>query len=121
MTCKKCKYEVASDALYCENCGARVRRKTKKEKPKGEPLPPEALVPLTTGQSLLVLLAFCVPVLNVIMMLIWAYAPEGNESRRSLARAGLILLGMALLLAILGLSIFLVLLNTGMISVTGVI
>ena len=55
------------------------------------------------------------------MMLIWAYAPEGNESRRSLARAGLILLGMALLLAILGLSIFLVLLNTGMISVTGVI
>lgn len=121
MNCKKCNRALAPDAIYCENCGTRVPRKANKRKQEAEPLPPEALVPLTTGQSLCILLAFCVPVANLILMLIWAYAPRGNESRRSMARAGLILFGAALLLAILGLSVFLILLDAGVISVTGVI
>lgn len=121
MNCKKCKCALAPDAVYCENCGARVRKNAKKAEKEAQPLPPEALVPLTTGQSLCILLAFCVPVANLILMLIWAYAPQGNENRRSMARAGLILFGIALLLAILGLSVFLALLGMGVITVTGVI
>lgn len=123
MVCKKCKSALAEDALYCETCGAPVKKKLaarKKEKAEA-PLSPEALRPLTTAQCVGILLAFCVPVLNLILMVMWAYAPQGNESRRSMARAGLILSGAVMALAIMGLSIFLILVNTGIITLTGVI
>lgn len=123
MVCKKCKSALPEDALYCEKCGSPVKEKpaTKKAEKPEEPLPPEALVPLTTAQCTGILLAFCVPVLNLILMVLWAYAPQGNENRRSMARAGLILCGAVMALAIMGLSIFLILVNTGYIIFTGTI
>lgn len=123
MVCKKCKSALPEDALYCEKCGSPVKKKleTKKAEKPEEPLPPEALVPLTTAQCLGILLAFCVPVLNLILMVIWAYAPQGNENRRSMARAGLILCGAVMAFAIMGLSVFLILVNTGYITFTGTI
>lgn len=123
MVCKKCKSPLAEDALYCEKCGAPVKKKRMAKKPQNpeEPLAEEALVPLTTAQCVGILLTLCVPVLNLIWMVIWAYAPQGNENRRSLARAGLILCGAVLALAILGLLAFLILANTGAITFTGTI
>ena len=123
MVCKKCKSALAEDALYCETCGTPVKQKlTEREAEKTEtPLSPQALVPLTTAQCIGILLAFCVPVLNLILMVVWAYAPQGNESRRSMARAGLILSGAVIALAIVGLSAFLILVHTGYISLTGVV
>lgn len=120
MVCKKCKSVLAEDALYCEKCGKPVKRKPAAKKAEA-PLAPEALWPLTTAQCVGILLAFCVPLLNLILMVIWAYAPQGNENRRSLARAGLILCGAVLVLAIMGLSAFLILVNTGAITLTGVV
>ena len=124
MVCKKCKSVLPEDALYCEKCGTHVKRKTAKKpaaKKAEEPLAPEALLPLTTAECVGILLVFCVPVLNLILMLVWAYAPQGNESRRSLARAGLILCGAVMALAIMGLSVFLILVNTGYITLTGIV
>ena len=115
MVCKKCKSVLAADALYCEKCGFPVKKRPAAKKAE---MP---LVPLTTAQCVGILLAFCVPVLNLILMLVWAYAPQGNESRRSMARAGLILFGAVLALAILGLSLFLILADTGFIPFTGTI
>lgn len=123
MVCKKCKSVLDGDALYCETCGTPVKREPaalKTEKAE-TPLGPEALRPLTTAQCVGILLAFCVPVLNLILMVVWAYAPQGNESRRSMARAGLILAGTVIALAIMGLSVFLILVHTGYLSLTGVI
>lgn len=120
MVCKKCKSTLAEDALYCEKCGAPVKKKLAAKKAE-EPLAPEALMPLTTAQCVGILLAFCVPVLNLVLMVVWAYAPRENENRRSMARAGLILCGTVMALAIMGLSIFLVLVNTGYIVLTGTI
>lgn len=123
MVCRKCKSALAGDALYCETCGTPVKKKpAAREAEKADALlSPDVLVPLTTAQCVGILLAFCVPVLNLILMVVWAYAPQGNENRRSMARAGLILSGAAITLAIVGLSVFLILVHTGYLSLTGVI
>ena len=59
----------------------RKRRRAKREKmpPADPPIPPEDMIPLTTGQCVGILLALCVPVLNLVLMLKWAYAARGNE------------------------------------------
>ena len=124
MVCKKCKSALPDDALYCEKCGTPVKRRPAKKPAANnaeEPFVPEALCPLTTAQCVGILLVFCIPVLNLILMLVWAYAPQGNENRRSLARAGLIICGVLMVLAIMGLSAFLILVNTGYIVLTGVV
>ena len=96
MVCKKCKSVLAADALYCEKCGAPVKKQPAAKKAE-MPLAPQALMPLTTAQCVGILLAFC------------------------MARAGLILFGAVLALAILGLSLFLILANAGSIPFTGTI
>ena len=103
--------------------GAQKKRRgrRKKEQAPAEPIPPEDLVPLTTAQCVGVLLAFCVPVLNLILMLKWAYAARGNESRRSLARAGLILTGVCICAAIAALAVFTFAVSMGLVSVGGVV
>ena len=139
MICEKCGEPIAQDALYCENCGARAalqadaaqarsasarkRRRAKREKmpPADPPIPPEDMIPLTTGQCVGILLALCVPVLNLVLMLKWAYAARGNESRRSLARAGLILTGVCIGASIVVLAAVTFAVSMGLVSVGGVV
>ena len=146
MICEKCGEPIAQDALYCENCGARAalqadaaqnaaqarsasaresmkRRRAKREKmpPADPPIPPEDMIPLTTGQCVGILLALCVPVLNLVMMLKWAYAARGNESRQSLARAGLILTGVCIGASIVVLAAVTFAVSMGLVSVGGVV
>ena len=85
------------------------------------PIPPEDMIPLTTGQCVGILLALCVPVLNLVLMLKWAYAAQGNESRRSLARAGLILTGVCIGASIVVLAAVTFAVSMGLVSVGGVV
>ena len=102
----------------------RKRRRAKREKmppPAESPVPPEDMIPLTTGQCVGILLALCVPVLNLVLMLKWAYAARGNESRRSLARAGLILTGVCIGASIVVLAAVTFAVSLGLVSVGGVV
>ena len=63
----------------------------------------------------------CVPVLNLVLMLKWAYAARGNESRRSLARAGLILTGVCIGASIVVLAAVTLAVSMGLVSVGGVV
>lgn len=101
----------------------RKRRRAKREKmpPADPPIPPEDMIPLTTGQCVGILLALCVPVLNLVLMLKWAYAAQGNESRRSLARAGLILTGVCIGASIVVLAAVTFAVSMGLVSVGGVV
>ena len=101
----------------------RKRRRAKREKmpPADPPIPPEDMIPLTTGQCVGILLALCVPVLNLVLMLKWAYAAQGNESRRSLARAGLILAGVCIGASIVVLAAVTFAVSMGLVSVGGVV
>ena len=93
----------------------RKRRRAKREKmpPADPPIPPEDMIPLTTGQCVGILLALCV--------LKWAYAARGNESRRSLARAGLILTGVCIGASIVVLAAVTFAVSMGLVSVGGVV
>lgn len=101
----------------------RKRRRAKREKmpPADPPIPPEDMIPLTTGQCVGILLALCVPVLNLVLMLKWAYAARGNESRRSLARAGLILTGVCIGASIVVLAAVTFAVSMGLVSVGGMV
>ena len=102
----------------------RKRRRAKREKmppPAESPVPPEDMIPLTTGQCVGILLALYVPVLNLVLMLKWAYAARGNESRRSLARAGLILTGVCIGASIVVLAAVTFAVSMGLVSVGGVV
>ena len=69
-----------------------------------------------------ILLALCVPVLNLVLMLKWGLWPgQGNESRRSLARAGLILTGVCIGASIVVLAAVTFAVSMGLVSVGGVV
>ena len=100
---------------------ARPGRKRRRAKPADPPIPPEDMIPLSSGQCVGILLALCVPVLNLVLMLKWAYAARGNESRRSLARAGLILTGVCIGASIVVLAAVTFAVSMGLVSVGGVV
>lgn len=102
------------DAAFCENCGARV------EEGQGQVTTAEQAQPLTTTQCVLILAAFAVPVVNLILMFLWAYGAHTNENRRSLARAGLALTAFLMGFAIVVLGGFVLSVRLGFISLTGV-
>ena len=116
--------KIAGRARRCRRTRRRrKRRRAKREKmpPADPPIPPEDMIPLTTGQCVGILLALCVPVLNLVLMLKWAYAARGNESRRSLARAGLILTGVCIGASIVVLAAVTFAVSMGLVSVGGVV
>lgn len=101
--------------------GSAAAQSVKKCRPADPPIPPEDMIPLSTGQCVGILLALCVPVLNLVLMLKWAYAARGNESRRSLARAGLILTGVCIGASIVVLAAVTFAVSMGLVSVGGVV
>lgn len=128
MICSVCKEPIAPGARYCENCGARVvpdpavpASDMAAPQSPADTVAPADLAPLTTAQCVGILLAFCVPVLNWILMLTWAYAPRGNESRRSMARAGLVLTGVVIGLTVVGLACALAAVSLGLVQTGGVV
>lgn len=115
MICKQCGENMPEDAVFCENCGAHIAGASAQE------ISSECTKPLTVIQCALILLAFAVPVVNIIVMFMWAYGTNTNENRRNLAYAGLILLGILMGLAIVGLSLFVLAVHFGFLSLTGVL
>ncbi|MEN6445839.1 MAG: hypothetical protein ABFC98_07330 [Candidatus Cloacimonas sp.] len=60
-----------------------------------EPLAP----PMKIGDWLLVLILICLPVVNIIMLIIWSLDKKGNPSRRTFAIAILILMAALIVLS----------------------
>ncbi len=60
-----------------------------------EPLAP----PLKVGEWLIVLLLTCIPVVNIIMLIIWSVDKKGNPNRRNYAIAVLIFMAVMLILS----------------------
>ncbi len=96
MNCPNCNHPLEEKDVFCKVCGTPVS--PEKRAFSTLPLTPAAK-PLTTGNYFVMLLIQIIPVLNIIMLLIWAFSKKSNLNRKHYARAILLwwLIGIAII------------------------
>lgn len=102
-SCQKCGALLEADKPYCTNCGAPVPVEGQSPRPPEPGFPPHdhrpdmppprgsRFAPLSVGGFLGTLLLLCIPLVNFILMIVWACGGTRNVNRRNLARAMLII------------------------------
>lgn len=110
-TCSHCGAPTPQDDRFCRNCG--VQLDIPKEAPHEPPREPQnkphestekrhnQTAPLSFGDCLLIGLLFMIPVVNIIVLLLWALDKDTNVNRKNIARAGLVYMGISIVLSIL--------------------
>ena len=68
---------------------------------------------MSVGQFLLQELICVVPVVNLVMLLIWAFSDNTNTNRKNWSRARLILVGISVVLSIIFLVILILAFSAG--------
>jgi hypothetical protein len=84
--------------------------------PQGMQMPPPAPnldAPMSTGQFLLQELICMIPVVNLVMLLIWAFSDNTNTNRKNWSRSRLILIGIGFALSIVVLIILIAAFSAG--------
>lgn len=84
--------------------------------PQGMQMPPPAPnldAPMSTGQFLLQELICMIPVVNLVMLLIWAFSDNTNTNRKNWSRSRLILIGIGFALSIIVLIILIAAFSAG--------
>ena len=104
MVCRNCGTQNADNVQYCSNCGASTQQNPAPsyQAQNGATyvnvqIPNDNLVSI--GAYVGMWFAMCVPVLNIIMMIIWG--TSGNKSKRNFVLAYLILIAISVGLTIL--------------------
>lgn len=62
--------------------------------------------PLTMGQYLLMYIILAIPLVNLVMLFIWAFGSSTNLNKKNFARASLIIMAAGIVLSIVFSSIF---------------
>lgn len=99
--CQKCGGQVGEEDLYCIHCGMpleRIKQEEAQEPGRKECMQQacrekdgaELAKPLSVKDYLLIGVLLSIPIVNIILMILWAAGKEGNPNRRNLARACLI-------------------------------
>ena len=96
MYCTKCGKEIPNNSMSCSYCGATILNKP--ETPMN--VLAEDNEPLSTSAYLGMLIISVIPILNLVFMLVWAFAPGNNTNRRNFARAWLIVTLASVVLAL---------------------
>ncbi|HHU03533.1 MAG: zinc-ribbon domain-containing protein [Saccharofermentanales bacterium] len=111
MRCESCGEVLPDGTRYCTNCGAEVSPIA--EQGEGQSgqynYPPEQQyypqpvmdAPLTVGQYIGMFLLMLIPLVNLILLLVWAFNSSGNINRRNFARAALIMMLIGLVISII--------------------
>lgn len=114
MFCAKCGSTVENGIKFCPACGeSMLTAAAPAQAPAYAPPPPPAYQapayqppppvyqampyqnpalrePLSVGAYFVTFLVFCIPLVNVIMMFVWAFSSETNINKKNLCRAMLI-------------------------------
>ncbi len=102
--CIKCGQTVGDEDVYCTSCGSLLEKAKNMSETvvDGGTLGKGDLnAPLSVGDYVFVGLILMIPIVNIIVFLIWAFDKYGNVNRRNLAKAGLIYLGISVVLIII--------------------
>ena len=90
--CPVCRKEVPADAIFCGECGYNFNTGASPSTP--PPQPPavvEDTSPLKMSDYLHMFFAACIPLVNLILLLIWSFSSGVNVNRRNYSRAYLII------------------------------
>lgn len=116
VTCTRCGTVADGSKPYCINCGAPLPSAEAPEQPARDayaapqpcPVPPDArpprgarFAPMTVGGYIGTFLLLCLPVANLVLLIVWACGGCVNENKRNLARALLILYGICVILSLI--------------------
>lgn len=102
MICKNCGMDNADNVQFCSNCGASTQQNpapTYNNAQNGGPTYVNVQVPSDTsnlvsiGAYVGMWFAMCVPILNIIMMIIWA--TSGNKSKKNFVLAYLVMIAIS--------------------------
>jgi uncharacterized membrane protein YvbJ len=136
MECPKCGANVENGTQFCSKCGAEVlaaqpvmagsapQPQFTQNSHSAPPPQPQNYVqpqrpvktkesPMSVGSYILTMIVFAIPILNIIMMFVWAFGSNVNRNKKNFSRATLILLLIGIVLSI----IFSILAGTALASI----
>lgn len=96
MYCSKCGKNIPDNSQNCNYCGA----PTNTHKSASQPYIHEDTSPLSVGNFLVMMLIAAIPILNIIMLCVWAFGSGSNVNRKNYARAQLIIMLIAMAVSI---------------------
>ena len=118
MFCENCGNKIPDEAKFCPVCGATTGSAQPSyaapEQPPVRPAAPayvppqpvsyaaqQANPPLSVGQYLGMYLLMCVPILNIVLLFMWAFGSAVNLNKKNYARAVLILFAVSVVIWII--------------------
>ncbi len=97
--CMHCGAVANAQDAYCVVCGKKLQK---------EPMQYTTdMKPLTVWEYVLLFLVTAIPVVNIVMLCIWAFRKEENVNRKNFARAALIFVGIGIVITVMIGAIFL--------------
>lgn len=118
MYCTKCGREISDTSNVCSYCGTDVRYQTvysdsgNYSNSNTTPYIHEDTNPMTVGNYLVMLLLMCIPLVNLVLLCIWAFSMDTNVNKKNFARAYLILILIGLVLSVLLWSVMVAMFST---------
>ena len=121
--CPSCGAEQPADAAFCGECGAKLdgssaadalappmRAFSDSDAPSHHtcaPLPlDDRLKPLTLADYLIMIIAFAVPLVGLILMIVWSVSESTNINRKNFSRAMLIVRLVSIVLSVIAIILF---------------
>ena len=92
--CPVCGKDVPAQAAFCGECGYNFQAgsATPYTVPPQTAVAPEDTSPLKVSDFFVMLLVACIPLVNIILLLIWAFSSGTNVNRKNFCRAYLIMM-----------------------------
>ncbi len=96
--CIHCGAVVNAQDKYCVVCGKTLQKQS-------IPCTADAK-PLTVWEYVLLFLVTAIPIVNIIMLCIWAFRKEENQNRKNFARAALVFVGVGTVVGVIVMAVF---------------